>query len=294
MPEPIARLYLVTPADRRCRTPSRRGSSKLARRRASRRCCCASRRRRAHARQAASRCSRRWRRKNGAAVDRRRGRRADLAAVATRGGADGVHVAGGRADARTLRERLADRIVGAGDLRSRHDAMDGGRGRRRLRHVRRAARRRLAAAPRGASSSAPPGGPRSSRPRASPSRRRSTAMPRPCRTGAEFVAIGDAVWDASGRRRRRPWQPRSRRIPAPAEAPADARAAPSSAPGGARRRPGRSRQPPPGATLRSRPARLAAREPDLAYGAYQRGLLPHRPVREAATRLERDPTTPPP
>jgi thiamine-phosphate pyrophosphorylase len=48
---------------------------------------------------------------------------ADLAAVATRGGADGVH-AGGSADARRLRERLGDRIVGAGNIRSRHDAME--------------------------------------------------------------------------------------------------------------------------------------------------------------------------
>ncbi|HYI91036.1 MAG TPA: thiamine phosphate synthase [Beijerinckiaceae bacterium] len=49
---------------------------------------------------------------------------ADLAAVATRGGADGVHAAGGSADARRLRERLRDRIVGAGNIRSRHDAME--------------------------------------------------------------------------------------------------------------------------------------------------------------------------
>jgi thiamine-phosphate pyrophosphorylase len=48
---------------------------------------------------------------------------ADLAAVAMRGGADGVH-AGGSADARRLRERLGDRIVGAGNIRSRHDAME--------------------------------------------------------------------------------------------------------------------------------------------------------------------------
>jgi thiamine-phosphate pyrophosphorylase len=51
---------------------------------------------------------------------------ADLAAVAVRGGADGVHTVGGAAEARGLRERLKDRIVGAGDIRSRHDAMEMG------------------------------------------------------------------------------------------------------------------------------------------------------------------------
>lgn len=50
----------------------------------------------------------------------------DLAIVATRGGADGVHVDGASAVA-SMRERLGrDRIVGAGDLRSRHDAMEAG------------------------------------------------------------------------------------------------------------------------------------------------------------------------
>jgi thiamine-phosphate pyrophosphorylase len=49
---------------------------------------------------------------------------ADLAAAAMRGGADGVHADGGSADARRLRERLRDRIVGAGNIRSRHDAME--------------------------------------------------------------------------------------------------------------------------------------------------------------------------
>ena len=47
---------------------------------------------------------------------------ADLAVAATRGGADGVHAAG--VDARRLRERLRDRSVGAGNIRSRHDAME--------------------------------------------------------------------------------------------------------------------------------------------------------------------------
>jgi len=52
---------------------------------------------------------------------------ADLAAIAVRGGADGVHARADPAVARHLRERLKDeRIVGAGDIRSRHDAMEFG------------------------------------------------------------------------------------------------------------------------------------------------------------------------
>jgi thiamine-phosphate pyrophosphorylase len=51
---------------------------------------------------------------------------ADLPTVAARGGADGVH-AGRPADLTALRERLkGDRILGAGGLRSRHDAMEAG------------------------------------------------------------------------------------------------------------------------------------------------------------------------
>ena len=50
----------------------------------------------------------------------------DLAALATRGGADGVHVEAGPALVRTLRERLKDRILGAGGLRSKDDAMTAG------------------------------------------------------------------------------------------------------------------------------------------------------------------------
>lgn len=51
----------------------------------------------------------------------------DLAGIATRGGADGVHVAGGDSGAvRTLRGRLKDRIVGVGGLRSKDDAMAAG------------------------------------------------------------------------------------------------------------------------------------------------------------------------
>jgi thiamine-phosphate pyrophosphorylase len=50
----------------------------------------------------------------------------DLAAVAVRGGADGVHAARGATEARALREHLRDRIIGAGNIRSRHEAMEFG------------------------------------------------------------------------------------------------------------------------------------------------------------------------
>jgi thiamine-phosphate pyrophosphorylase len=50
---------------------------------------------------------------------------ADLAAVAARGGADGVHV-DGPGPAKAMRERLRDRIVGAGGIRSKDDAMAAG------------------------------------------------------------------------------------------------------------------------------------------------------------------------
>ena len=51
----------------------------------------------------------------------------DLAAVAARGGADGVHLTGDIARARDMRERLRDgRILGVGGLRSRDDAMTAG------------------------------------------------------------------------------------------------------------------------------------------------------------------------
>ena len=52
---------------------------------------------------------------------------ADLASLATRGGADGVHVTGDLAGVRAMRERLkGERILGAGGLRSKHDAMTAG------------------------------------------------------------------------------------------------------------------------------------------------------------------------
>jgi thiamine-phosphate pyrophosphorylase len=48
----------------------------------------------------------------------------DPAAVVVRGGADGVHATAGPADVRELRQRLkGDRILGAGNVRSKHDAM---------------------------------------------------------------------------------------------------------------------------------------------------------------------------
>ena len=51
----------------------------------------------------------------------------DLAAVAARGGADGVHLTGDVARARDIRERLRDgRILGIGGLRSKDDAMTAG------------------------------------------------------------------------------------------------------------------------------------------------------------------------
>jgi thiamine-phosphate pyrophosphorylase len=51
----------------------------------------------------------------------------DLGAVAARGGADGVHLAGNLGSVRDLRERLRDgRILGVGSLRSKDDAMTAG------------------------------------------------------------------------------------------------------------------------------------------------------------------------
>lgn len=51
----------------------------------------------------------------------------DSALIATRGGADGVHVIGGPAAIAEARSSLkSERIIGAGGLRARHDAMDVG------------------------------------------------------------------------------------------------------------------------------------------------------------------------
>ncbi|MGJ3263616.1 MAG: thiamine phosphate synthase [Salinarimonas sp.] len=58
--------------------------------------------------------------------DAAEGETIDLGRVATRAGADGVH-ARDLAEARVLRERLeTDRIVGVGGFRTRHDAMTAG------------------------------------------------------------------------------------------------------------------------------------------------------------------------
>ena len=52
---------------------------------------------------------------------------ADLATIAVRSGADGVHVGSDVAELRRARERLkSERIVGAGNIRSKHDAMSAG------------------------------------------------------------------------------------------------------------------------------------------------------------------------
>src|SRR5689334_2742400 len=51
----------------------------------------------------------------------------DLASVVARGGADGAHMAGDLSELGPLRERLkGERILGAGGLRSKHDAMTAG------------------------------------------------------------------------------------------------------------------------------------------------------------------------
>jgi thiamine-phosphate pyrophosphorylase len=53
--------------------------------------------------------------------------KADLAAVAARGGADGMHVSGDPAQMRELRDRLKDgRAIGAGHIRTKDEAMGWG------------------------------------------------------------------------------------------------------------------------------------------------------------------------
>ncbi|WP_230531366.1 thiamine phosphate synthase [Microvirga roseola] len=50
--------------------------------------------------------------------------KADLATIAARGGADGVHIPGDPAQARELRDRVkADRAIGVGAIRTKDDAM---------------------------------------------------------------------------------------------------------------------------------------------------------------------------
>ena len=118
----------------------------------------------------------------------------DLAAVAMRGGADGVHTPGGEAKVRALRERLkGERIVGAGDIRSKHDAMEAGEA---------GADYLLFGEPRSDGSVPPP---------ATVAERAAwwaeifatpcvvyapsvDAVPELAATGAEFIALGDAVW----------------------------------------------------------------------------------------------------
>lgn len=51
---------------------------------------------------------------------------ADMPTVVARGGADGVHLSGDARELASLRERLKERIIGAGGLRSKHDAMAAG------------------------------------------------------------------------------------------------------------------------------------------------------------------------
>ncbi len=116
---------------------------------------------------------------------------ADLTTLAVRGGADGVHAAGDAAA--QLRERLRDCIVGAGALRSRHDAMEAGEA--GIDYV-------MFGEPRGDGSVPPLDGVIE---RAAwwaeifetpcvayaPTL---DAVPQLVGTGAEFVALGDAVW----------------------------------------------------------------------------------------------------
>lgn len=118
----------------------------------------------------------------------------DLASVAARGGADGVHTTGDLAVLRAMRERLkGERILGTGGLRSKHDAMTAGEA--GVDYV-------MFGEPRPDGSSAPL---KSLADRAAwwaeifetpcvacaPS---VEAVARLAGTGAEFVALGDAVW----------------------------------------------------------------------------------------------------
>jgi thiamine-phosphate pyrophosphorylase len=61
---------------------------------------------------------------HGAAVIVTTEAKADLAAIAARGGADGVHITGGPALLREMRDRLkSERAVGVGGIRTKDDAM---------------------------------------------------------------------------------------------------------------------------------------------------------------------------
>ena len=64
---------------------------------------------------------------NGAALIITAEGKADLATIAARGGADGVHVSGDPAQMRELRDRLKDgRAIGAGQIRTKDEAMGWG------------------------------------------------------------------------------------------------------------------------------------------------------------------------
>jgi thiamine-phosphate pyrophosphorylase len=64
---------------------------------------------------------------NGAALIVTAEGEADLATIAARGGADGVHVTGDPTQMRELRDRLKDgRVIGAGHIRTKDDAMSWG------------------------------------------------------------------------------------------------------------------------------------------------------------------------
>ncbi len=119
----------------------------------------------------------------------------DIARVAAHGGADGVHVDGDPAAVRDLRSRLKEgRILGVGGLRSKHDAMTIGE--EGADYLLFGARRRDGSLP----------------PLEAVEERAAwwaeifetpcvafapalDAMPRLAATGAEFVALGEAVWD---------------------------------------------------------------------------------------------------
>jgi thiamine-phosphate pyrophosphorylase len=119
---------------------------------------------------------------------------ADLATVVVRGGAGGAHLGADPRELRALRERLKDRIVGAGGLRSKDDAMSMGEA---------GADYLLFGEPR----------PDGSLPPLAAVEERAAwwaeifetpcvafaptleAVARLARTGAEFVALGDAVWE---------------------------------------------------------------------------------------------------
>ena len=179
-------------ADRRCRRVRAPARRRAAPRATSRRCCCGFEGRRAHARQAGEGAAHPGQAK-GAALMRRGGRRGrprrarHPAAARTGPMLDPVrHWRGRCANAsRTALSAAAACVRGTTPCRPPRPGPTISCS---------ASRTRTAAPAFDAVVERAPGGPRSSRPPASPLRRRSTTC-RPCRAGAEFVAIGDAVWD---------------------------------------------------------------------------------------------------